>query len=108
MTVSLQGLTSGHVYYCKAAASSNNTASCAGPVVGGVKGYITFVASLPSTTFPTACKCIHEHLYMTELYQAQSMEVILATHITLLINEVCQLKSKNNLLVLEQTLCIQV
>eukprot|EP00731_Ephydatia_muelleri_P002324 Em0001g2324a len=54
VTVSLQGLTSGQVYYCKAAASSNNTASCAGPVVGGVKGYITFVASLPSTPFPTA------------------------------------------------------
>ena len=72
VTVSLQGLTSGQVYYCKAAASSNNTASCAGPVVGGVKGYITFVASLPSTPFPTACKCIHEHLYLTELYQAQA------------------------------------
>ncbi|KAL5516993.1 hypothetical protein EMCRGX_G002457 [Ephydatia muelleri] len=54
VTVSLQGLTSGQVYYCKAAASSNNTASCAGPVVGGVKGYITVVASLPSTPFPTA------------------------------------------------------
>ncbi|KAL5516976.1 hypothetical protein EMCRGX_G002436 [Ephydatia muelleri] len=54
VTISLQGLTSGQVYYCKAAASSNNTASCAGPVVGRVKGYITFVASLSSTTFPTA------------------------------------------------------
>eukprot|EP00731_Ephydatia_muelleri_P002234 Em0001g2234a len=53
VTVSLQGLTSGQVYYCKAAASSNNTASCAGQVVGWVKGYIIFVASFPSITFPT-------------------------------------------------------
>ena len=37
MTVSLQGLTSGQMYYCKAAATNTNSNNCAGPVVGGVK-----------------------------------------------------------------------
>ncbi|KAL5470673.1 hypothetical protein EMCRGX_G028676 [Ephydatia muelleri] len=34
VTVSLQGLTSGQMYYCKAAATNTNSNNCAGPVVG--------------------------------------------------------------------------
>ena len=41
VTVSLQGLTSGQMYYCKAAATNTNFNNCAGPVVGGVKVFIT-------------------------------------------------------------------
>ena len=63
VTVSLQGLTIGQMYYCKAAATNTNSTRCAGPVVGGVKMYFSFLASLPSTTFPTTCRCIHEHVY---------------------------------------------
>ena len=53
VTVSLQGLTSGQMYYCKAAATNTNSTRCAGPVVGDVKVYfsiLTNVFSLISTT----------------------------------------------------------
>eukprot|EP00731_Ephydatia_muelleri_P011154 Em0006g48a len=45
VTVSLQGLTSGQMYYCKAAATNTNSNNCAGPVVGGVKVFFSFMAS---------------------------------------------------------------
>ena len=45
MTVSLQGLTSGQMHYCKAAATNTNSNNCAGPVVGGVKVFFSFMAS---------------------------------------------------------------
>ena len=64
VTVSLQGLTSGQMYYCNAAATNTNSTRCAGLVVGGVKMYFSFVASLPPTTFATTCRCIH--VYMIE------------------------------------------
>ena len=41
VTVDLDGLTSGQMYYCKAAATNTTSASCGGPVVGGVKVYLT-------------------------------------------------------------------
>ena len=51
VTVSLQGLTSGQMYYCKAAATNTNSNNCAGPVVGGVKVFFTFMTSpVPSST----------------------------------------------------------
>ena len=50
VNVSLQGLTSGQMYYCKAAATNTNSTRCAGPVVGGVKIYFS---SIPSTK----CRC---------------------------------------------------
>ncbi|KAL5500682.1 hypothetical protein EMCRGX_G012277 [Ephydatia muelleri] len=51
VTVSLQGLTSGQMYYCKAAATNTNSNNCAGPVVGGVKVFFSFMtASVPITT----------------------------------------------------------
>eukprot|EP00731_Ephydatia_muelleri_P011622 Em0006g516a len=49
VTVSLQGLTSGQMYYCKAAATNTNSNNCAGPVVGGVKLLFSFMA-YPSST----------------------------------------------------------
>ena len=67
VAVSLQGLTIGQMYYCKAAATNTNSTHCADPVVGGVKMYFSFVANLPSTTFPTTCRCIHEHVYTAEM-----------------------------------------
>ena len=45
VTVSLQGLTSGQMYYCKAAATNTNSNNCAGPVVGGVKVFFSFMTS---------------------------------------------------------------
>ena len=44
MTVSLQGLTSGQMYYCKAAATNTNSNNCTGPVVGGVKVFFSFIS----------------------------------------------------------------
>ena len=44
VTVSLQGFTSGQMYYCKAAATNTNSNNCAGPVVGGVKVFFSFIA----------------------------------------------------------------
>eukprot|EP00731_Ephydatia_muelleri_P011203 Em0006g97a len=52
VTVSLQGLTSGQMYYCKAAATNTNSNNCAGPVVGGVKVFFSFIPG-PSMTPPT-------------------------------------------------------
>ncbi|KAL5500680.1 hypothetical protein EMCRGX_G012275 [Ephydatia muelleri] len=53
VSVSLQGLTSGHMYYCKAAATNTNSNNCAGPVVGGVKLFFSFMTSpVPITTSP--------------------------------------------------------
>ena len=57
VTVSLQGLTSGQMYYCKAAATNTNSNNCAGPVVGGVKVFFSFMASsvpIPSSSSPTS------------------------------------------------------
>ena len=43
VSVSLQGLTSGQMYYCKAAATNTNSNNCTGPVVGGVKVFFSFI-----------------------------------------------------------------
>ncbi|KAL5500744.1 hypothetical protein EMCRGX_G012343 [Ephydatia muelleri] len=45
VTVSLQGLTSGQMYYCKAAATNTNSNNCTGPVVGGVKVFFSFISA---------------------------------------------------------------
>ena len=73
VTVSLQGLTSGQMYYCKAAASNINSARCAGPVVRNEKLYFNFVASTPFITQPRACKC--SLLYNSCSYQGTSIKV---------------------------------
>eukprot|EP00731_Ephydatia_muelleri_P011278 Em0006g172a len=57
VTVSLQGLTSGQMYYCKAAATNTNSNNCAGPVVGGVKVFFSFMTSsvpITSSSSPTS------------------------------------------------------
>ena len=46
VSVSLQGLTSGQMYYCKAAATNTNSNNCAGPVVGGVKVFFSFISGI--------------------------------------------------------------
>eukprot|EP00731_Ephydatia_muelleri_P033825 Em0039g11a len=46
VTVSLQGLTSGQMYYCTAAGTDANSSSCGGPVVGGVEAYVNISAGL--------------------------------------------------------------
>ena len=59
VTVSLQGLTSGQMYYCKAAATNTNSNNCAGPVVGDVKVYLSFIAyPFPQPNMPTHGKHI--------------------------------------------------
>ena len=61
MTVSLQGLTRGQMYYCKAAATNTNSNNCAGPVVGGVKVFFSFI---PGHSYSR-----HVHLYThTDIY----------------------------------------
>ena len=55
MTVDLDGLTSGQMYYCKAAATNTTSASCGGPVVGGVK---VFFSLIPMTVNNTPGTCI--------------------------------------------------
>ena len=53
VTVSLQGFTSGQMYYCKAAATNTNSNNCTGPVVGGVKVFFSFIASpFPHSNVP--------------------------------------------------------
>ena len=58
MTVDLDGLTNGQMYYCKAAATNTTSASCGGPVVGGVKvsfSFMTYSAPVSSVSG----KCIY-------------------------------------------------
>ena len=50
VTVSLQGLTSGQMYYCKAAATNTNSNNCTGPVVGDVKVFFSFIIPITSST----------------------------------------------------------
>eukprot|EP00731_Ephydatia_muelleri_P011292 Em0006g186a len=47
VTVSLQDLTSGQMYYCKAAATNTNPNNCTGPVVGGVKVFFNLMQTSP-------------------------------------------------------------
>ncbi|KAL5500683.1 hypothetical protein EMCRGX_G012278 [Ephydatia muelleri] len=49
VSVSLQGLTSGQMYYCKAAATNTNSNNCTGPVVGGVKVFFSFISDFLMT-----------------------------------------------------------
>ena len=49
MTVSLQGLISSQMYYCKAAATNTNSNNCAGPVVGGVKVFFSMTTPAAHT-----------------------------------------------------------
>eukprot|EP00731_Ephydatia_muelleri_P011123 Em0006g17a len=49
VTVSLQGLTSSQMYYCKAAATNTNPNNCAGPVVGGVKVFFSMTTPAAHT-----------------------------------------------------------
>ena len=46
VTVDLDGLTRGQMYYCKVAATNTTSASCGGPVVGGVKVYFNFLTGM--------------------------------------------------------------
>ena len=46
VTVDLDDLTSGQMYYCKVAATNTTSASCGGPVVGGVKVYFNISAGM--------------------------------------------------------------
>ena len=50
VSVSLQGLTSGQMYYCKAAATNTNSNNCAGSVVGGVKVFFSFISGHSALT----------------------------------------------------------
>ena len=45
VSVSLQSLGSNQMYYCKAAATNANSASCGGPMVEGVKVFFSFMTS---------------------------------------------------------------
>ena len=54
VTVDLDGLTSGQMYYCKAAATNTTSASCGGPVVGGVKVYFHLAVHLLLTSIGNA------------------------------------------------------
>ena len=61
VTVDLDGLTSGQTYYCKAAATNTNSASCVGSVIGDVKMFFSFITALGITTWsspPTSGTCI--------------------------------------------------
>ena len=53
VTVSLGGLTSGQMYYCKAAATfTNSIQQCSGSVIGGVKRFTSF--TIPVATSSTS------------------------------------------------------
>ena len=56
MTVDLDGLTNGQMYYCKPAATNTTSASCGGPVVGGVKVFFNImIHSVPMSSVSSKC-----------------------------------------------------
>ena len=63
VSVSLQSLGSNQMYYCKAAATNTTSASCGGPVVGGVKVFFSFMirphTELSEATPTTPGKILH-------------------------------------------------
>ena len=59
MTVDLDGLTSGQMYYCKAAATNTTSASCGGPVVGGVKVFFSIIPMTVNISHSTYGNFIH-------------------------------------------------
>ena len=54
MTVDLDGLTNGQTYYCKTAATNNNSIpyNCTLPGFGGVSEFVTFTTMLSSMKAP--------------------------------------------------------
>ena len=50
VTVYLDGLTSGQMYYCKAVATNTTSANCGSSVFGGVKVFFRFVVPQVSST----------------------------------------------------------
>jgi len=68
VTVSLQGLTSGQMYYRKAAATNTNSNNCTGPVVGGVKVFVNFTSSNSTVTceklFIFTSGIIHSRIFL--------------------------------------------
>eukprot|EP00731_Ephydatia_muelleri_P011121 Em0006g15a len=58
VSVSLQGLTSGQMYYCKAAATNTNSNNCAGPVVGGVKVFFSFISNYSTSPSSSASRSV--------------------------------------------------
>ena len=50
VSVFLKDLGSNETYYCKAAATNTNSNSCAGPVVGGVKVFFSFMTTLEASS----------------------------------------------------------
>ena len=72
VSVSLQGLTSGQMYYCKAAATNTNSNNCAGPVVGGVKVFFSFISNYSTSPSSSASRSMtsspgnpHHHMIPT-------------------------------------------
>eukprot|EP00731_Ephydatia_muelleri_P011120 Em0006g14a len=65
----LQGLTSGQMYYCKAAATNTNSNNCAGPVVGGCEGFLQFHFKLQHITL-IFCIKISDKLQCQHWHQA--------------------------------------
>ena len=58
VSVSLQSLGSNQMYYCKASATNTNSANCGGPVVGGVKVFLSFIL-IPSTSGTVHMLTVH-------------------------------------------------
>ena len=71
VTVYLDGLSSGQMYYCKAAATNTTSANCSDPVVGGVKVYFIFMINNPESG-----NCIHSQSLWNCNYQPNDMIII--------------------------------
>ena len=64
MTVDLIGLTSGQVYYCKAAATNTgNSTNCFDSVVGGVKMFFSLTTKFPMVAADSGM-CIHKYIQL--------------------------------------------
>ena len=87
VSVSLQSLGSNQMYYCKAAATNSNSASCGDPVVGGVKVFFSFMTSPLATAIliPPTSGTVHMlavHMLAVHMLAVHTLAVhMLAVHL---------------------------
>eukprot|EP00731_Ephydatia_muelleri_P011280 Em0006g174a len=111
VTVSLQGLTSGQMYYCKAAATNTNSNNCAGSVVGGVKVFFSFISATITamctvqSTVPPPSRCGNTIHGMCTERQAFVVSLVLKPfHVKVYTRDICEMRKQYGLKEIENPL----
>eukprot|EP00731_Ephydatia_muelleri_P011678 Em0006g572a len=96
VTVSLQGLTSGQMYYCTAAGTDANSSSCGGLVVGGVKAYFNISAGLDKRPDSVLFSGSGLQSYIIIIISISVITTIILVMFSIVITTVIRRKGKKN------------